>query len=673
MKKQTRISRKLQLFSISGFQSFVGKALCTVFTLLFAAVPLRAQTNLGSIIVEGHAVIEGTLTAQTNVNIYGRTVIGDVVFIQSVETNNTSGSLIVEGDISTGGSFVGDGSKLINLSIPSNSITSAHLAPGIVGSQTITDGSITGGDIAPNAGIDVSQIEDLSTTLSNLQAQIDQASSVTNAASVTVEVTNDEIQNGLNLIAAYNQATNMNPSAINRIVVIVPPGRYNVQDIGLHMHTEYIDLIGLTSDRESQYLYGTPDFNNGVIKQSADHVRIENLTVINFGLNWAWLDTDPAGYYPVVPGRNTVLRNCRFGVGGQGYWSMRAFMEYAGYYENCVAGKLSFGGYGTASGTFVDCVAGYESFGSLANGTFIGCQAGGSSFGAYGTASGTFTDCEAEDYSFAGYGTASGTFTDCEAEDYSFACYGTASGTFTDCEAEDYSFAYCGTASGTFRDCVGGNCSFGSIDEDWFIESFPASAVLVNCTAGPDSFGQFNMAATNFSYNAQGHMFAGGPIVGDGSGLTNLNLDTTIQDILDLQQQVAPFVADSFLSEPTTDFIVVNCPDSGVTNQVLPYVNQHDGKASYGGVEWYNGFGWVLMDPLTVVSGDTTYPWEATWPDGISVQQGVVSNYHAPTFRENLDVYSKSDVDAAISNAVAGIDLSDIGHFGDIPMFGETP
>jgi hypothetical protein len=38
------------------------------------------------------------------------------------------------------------------------------------------------------------------------------------------------------------------------------------------------------------------------------------------------------------------------------------------------------------------------------------------------------------------------------------------------------------------------------------------------------------IVATNFNYNALGHTFAGGPINGDGSGLTNLNAVTTESD-----------------------------------------------------------------------------------------------------------------------------------------------
>jgi len=403
-------------------------------------------------------------------------------------------SLTAVSNVTAGGSFVGDGSQLTNLnvnafsgtlnasSLPTSgtwdasgmAISNATLQDVIAELSTMTNLTVGG--------------EALATVISNLQQQVAQVYVSQN--SVTVQSGGSEVTNGFNLIAAYADAKNMNPSATNRIAVIVPPGRYDLGTAGLQMDTPYIDLIGLTTDRSAQYLYGAPGEDNGVIRQSADDVRIENLTLYTLSAAGAG-GTDPAAYYPTVPGSNTVVRNCEFAPSDYS-GSMRIGAEFAGSYENCTVGLWGFGGFeGTASGTFINCQGGIGSFGGFGgtvSGTFINCQGGSESFGGEcGTVSGTFIDCQAEEESFGG-------------------SYGTTSGTFIDCQAGYSSF---GGAGGTLQ----------------------TTAVLVNCTAGTGSFGSFNTAATNFNYNASGYTFAGGPVngsfAGDGSGLTNLNISAS--------------------------------------------------------------------------------------------------------------------------------------------------
>jgi len=473
--------------------------------------------------------------------------------------------------------------------------------------------------------------ESLDTVVAEIEDGLDAVYS--SAVSITVQIADNETTNGAALLAAYAAARDMAPTENNRIVVIVPPGRYDLGEEHLLLDMPYIDLIGSTTDRAVQYIYGTPGFNDGVIRQTADHVRIENLTIDNRSNASAYPANLSVAYYPTVPGSNTVLRNCRFISETTGTpVTMRIAAEYAGLYEHCQGGDYSFGGslwasgtasgtfidctggaysfgqtasgsfrncrggnhcfaggmggtasgtftgcvagnqsfaseFGTASGTFTDCVAGNQSFGgegwatasgtftdcvggndsfgggydSTASGAFTGCVAGGGSFGGgYGnTASGTFTDCIGGNGSFGGdSGTASGTFTDCVAGDDSFGGdYGTASGTFDGCVGGIASFGGAGTASGSFTDCRGDWLSFGGGDSGTVSGSFTdciggrgsfgggimylgsyyggtllPSSVLQNCTAGANSFGDFNMAATNFSYNAEGYTFAGGPI-----------------------------------------------------------------------------------------------------------------------------------------------------------------
>ena len=284
---------------------------------------------------------------------------------------------------------------------------------------------------------------------------------------ITVKVTDDAKENGAALIAAYTAAKALTPngaalSATNRACVIVPPGKYDL-DCGIEnacvplvLDTEFVDIVGLTSDNSLQHVYGTPPAtNSGVIVQTANDVHILNLTVEilteveevegNYAYNYD--DTDSAAYWPDTDLTAVIIDNCRF-VGDEGatglLFSMRFGIIYSGTFTSCTGGNESFGAGGTASGTFTSCTG------------------GAGSFGGYGEASGTFTSCTGGDYSFgSGGGTASGTFTSCTGGNYSFGgSDGTASGTFTSCTGGNESFGAGGTASGTFTFCKGGVDSF---------------------------------------------------------------------------------------------------------------------------------------------------------------------------------------------------------------------
>jgi len=258
---------------------------------------------------------------------------------------------------------------------------------------------------------------------------------------ITVKVTDDAKENGAALIAAYTAAKALTPngaalSATNRACVIVPPGKYDL-DCGIEnacvplvLDTEFVDIVGLTSDNSLQHVYGTPPaINSGVIVQTANDVHILNLTVeilteaeeVEGEYVYNYDDTDSAAYWPDTDLTAVIIDNCRF-VGAEGatglLLSMRFGIIYSGTFTSCTGGWGSFGGgAGTASGTFTSCTGGIDSFGGgagTASGTFTSCTGGDYSFGAGGTASGTFTSCTGGDYSFGGDGTASGTFTFCK-------------------------------------------------------------------------------------------------------------------------------------------------------------------------------------------------------------------------------------------------------------------
>jgi len=260
---------------------------------------------------------------------------------------------------------------------------------------------------------------------------------------VTANGTN--VQNAAELQAAYVTAQGMSPSITNRITVIAAPGNYDFSTANFEMDTQYIDLVSL-------------DGNRSIVFNGLNTIDITANDVFVRGVDVGTL--------------NFTLAN-----------SLNLLRV-----ENCQGGDNSFGGQGTASGTFTNCTGGFASFGGgggTANGTFTNCTGLVYSFGGDfgGIASGTFTDCIGTDYSFGGDGgTASGVFTNCQSGVDSFGgSGGTASGVFTSCTGVDVSFGGQGTASGTFNSCTGGDESFGG--------TATASGVFTNCTGGFASFG----------------------------------------------------------------------------------------------------------------------------------------------------------------------------------------
>ena len=307
---------------------------------------------------------------------------------------------------------------------------------------------------------------------------------------IVPEGTND-LQRGSNLQAAYTTATTLNPTSSNRVVVLVPPGNYNLGGTDLTMNTSYVDLIGLVPAQMTSKQVFTDSTGRtrtktianvqcpvliyasasaGTLVQNVDYVRIESVILFNTGSG--------AAYGASVSGTNTVLRHVSMSSMSAG--------EYAGQYVDCVGDFNAM-----ASGTFIDCTGGDHSFGDgTATGTFIDCTGGDWSFGGRNwgdsEASGTFVGCVGGMGGFGGNGRADGGFVDCVAGDYSF---GGGDGYDQDGNG----------AGGTFIDCVGGVNSFGGGDGG----SLDDAAKLQHCKGGPDSFGGCG-SSDDFNYNVGG-------------------------------------------------------------------------------------------------------------------------------------------------------------------------
>lgn len=344
-------------------------------------------------------------------------------------------------------------------------------------------------------------------------------------AFVTVTTSSNELENGLNLLAAYALARTAAPygqplSSSNRMAVLVPPGRYNLGSSSLALDTECVDLVGLSPAREEQLVFGDGG-EDGVLYQTANDVQIQNLHVACVRSGGG----TRVAYRPDSDLALTVARNCRFsGEGGSGDpmpWSR----TYAGTYVDCVSGDASFGSGedGAAAGTFIRCEAGEDSFGGyrgLASGTFMDCSGGSASFGGFsGAASGLFVRCRGGVFSFAGGsgGKAAGRFEECVSEGWSFGGGGgEASGVFIGCVGGQGSFGSgnpgSGVASGYFLNCQGGDSSFGSH------YGSDASGTFIHCVGGALSFACDGQCSGVFIHCAAGSFSFGGNQDGTLSG-----------------------------------------------------------------------------------------------------------------------------------------------------------
>jgi len=304
-----------------------------------------------------------------------------------------------------------------------------------------------------------------------------EATGLAGEAFVMVETTADPAQNGANLLAAYAEAAALNPHGealgkTNRATVIVPPGNYDLGTGQLVMDTPFVDIEGLSADRVKQYIFGTSNGpGTGVLRQTADNVRIENLFVhcTRAGGGAPSDATAPAAYFPDSDLPGTVVRNCRFLADDSNAWSMRVSIEYAGTYENSTGGILAFGGLAAASGTFTGCTGGNLAFGGgfngVAGGTFTHCTGGNFAFGGGGTASGTFNHCAGGDSALGGgfNGVASGSFTHCTAGTLAFGggIGGTApGGEFYYCVGAADAFTTSGSPAPVHLYCVRGGTAF---------------------------------------------------------------------------------------------------------------------------------------------------------------------------------------------------------------------
>ena len=133
---------------------------------------------------------------------------------------------------------------------------------------------------------------------------------------IATSASDTDAQRGAKLLDAYAAATTLTPggnalSAANRAGVLIPPGRYDLgagqtsgpnAGHGLMLAVEFVDLIGL--DMENTIIASViATMNCGTVEQTADDVRIRNLTIQNnnstYSLNNDGTDPWPTSQLPL--------------------------------------------------------------------------------------------------------------------------------------------------------------------------------------------------------------------------------------------------------------------------------------------------------------------------------------------------------------------------------------
>lgn len=313
---------------------------------------------------------------------------------------------------------------------------------------------------------------------------------------VIVTPSNSSTTNGTNLRTAYANAKALTPSnsalsATNRATVLLLPGKYDLGTTPLTMDTEFVDLVGISSD--PKHVLITSQINTsdmGTVVQTADNVVIRNVTIDLTGTPAGGGAGRTAAYFPgrtstsisswTSDGTTATITSASHGlqtgdsvrITGSGNNDLNGAHTVTRIDNNSFTFPSTVndsGSVGTATERFDDtyiencAFSGTTDSGMRYNteyaGTYKKCISGGGGFGASAIASGVFEDCVAGDSSFGG-GTsgssiASGTFKRCTAGSTSFGFYD-CTGAFEDCVAGAYSFGFAdasGTSSATLKNC----------------------------------------------------------------------------------------------------------------------------------------------------------------------------------------------------------------------------
>lgn len=255
-------------------------------------------------------------------------------------------------------------------------------------------------------------------------------SGIATRSGFVVNADRSPVENGEKLLAAYDAARTFSPHGFsknenNRAIIILAPGRYDLNGQSLNLDTQFIDIVGLAEPEQTIITTSPPSLGKGTVHRTADDIRISNLTLdcsYYDGVSATPYDDNCCAAYFVSV--DNIFYKGIFNkinlTGSNKAWGQRPSCNSGDKWIDCKDFKTvgSWGSMnGLSTGTYIRCDAGdNDGFGSLtlSLGTYIDCKGGSGSFGGSGEAGGVYIDCVAGSYSFGGFGTASGKFYRCQ-------------------------------------------------------------------------------------------------------------------------------------------------------------------------------------------------------------------------------------------------------------------
>lgn len=249
----------------------------------------------------------------------------------------------------------------------------------------------------------------------------------TGSAFVIIGGSSSGTTNGTSLLNAYTTAKTATPhgaalSTSNRYTILLLPGVYDLGSSTLTLDTQYIDIVGMSTNSGSMvYGSGTLDQGDTIITSSGTTVNINdgnthNIVLANLCLRTT---TSSSSSYCLSTSQNQfqtnfLIQNVLFAHTGsanptRAMPSDKSFygtwVDVRCWYPRCFGDAL-FSNV-TVGGTFIRCKGGATCFGNVAN-----------PGGTVPTLSGVFIDCEADQGGFGntttgGGSTLSGTFINC--------------------------------------------------------------------------------------------------------------------------------------------------------------------------------------------------------------------------------------------------------------------
>ena len=299
----------------------------------------------------------------------------------SAGSNGTSGTSGKSTDVYSGGTLVVSGATILNFS-----------------GATITSGATPGqANITITAG----------------------GGSSSGESFVEVEVSNSTTTNGTKLLAAYTAAKTKTPygnalSASNRYTIILPPGIYDVANTQLLLDTNFIDIVGSTTDLANHQITGTI---TQFVKVAANNLELRNLYILNNSTSYGF---NGGGNRPGLLMDNMFFA---YGTAGAAPWQAVVEDQFSGVASRLNAGQTysitggdtsPLGNAGNISGTISNIICA----GPLGDGSITGfafnCKGGTISFGGrgyYGNSTGFMMNCRGGEQSFANY--PSGVYVNC--------------------------------------------------------------------------------------------------------------------------------------------------------------------------------------------------------------------------------------------------------------------